>query len=598
VNILQQLAKPAAASEPVTIDRAMLDQLVERSASDFDPVHGGFGSAPKFPRQTLLELLLFATQSQITNRKSQVSQMLRQTLDALANGGIRDHLGGGFHRYSTDAEWLVPHFEIMLYDNAMLGWIYAQASQLLDEPRYARVARGIFDFVLREMTSPQGAFYTAFDAEVDAMEGASCLWTANEITEILHSDPNGDVASFLKVYGVDRGPNFADPHHGNGRPDKNILYLPDGPEREDDPWIVAARQKLYEARLKRKQPLLDTKILTSWNALMIRAMAHAGKALNEPRYLEGATRAADFLLREHQNSPGRLYRTSRDGIKQYDGFLDDYSFLAQAMLELADATGDARWRREAEMIADAMQGRFGTTGLQPLRGASHGQNDRGTGGFYFTSADAKDLIVRQMVGTDSPLPSGNAVAAMVMLDLGREDVARSTLATFAQQMQQQGEGMSAMVQAAMRHVQCHGEIRVEAGEQSQSEADRPLSPIELAHRVVGIGIAWHDPESLEVKLQILNPFHINAHDASEGMIPAELSVSGTQPIAIEYPHGQDEPYGDRSIRVYHGQISIMIRFAQAPKEQIRLHLRYQACDDSACLPEVRKEFTVTAPSAR
>jgi uncharacterized protein YyaL (SSP411 family) len=524
--------------------------------------------------------------------------MLRQTLDALANGGIRDHLGGGFHRYSTDAQWLVPHFEIMLYDNAMLGWIYVEASQLLSEPRYARVARGVFDFILREMTSPQGAFYTAFDAEVDAMEGASYLWTAEEITEILRSDANADVARFLKVYGVDRGPNFADPHHGNGRPEKNILYLPDGPEHEDDPQIVAARQKLYEARLKRKQPLLDTKILTSWNALMIRAMAHAGKVLNEPRYLDAATRAAEFLLREHQPPPGRLYRTSREGVKQYDGFLDDYSFLAQALLELAEATQDAKWKQHAERIADAMMEKFGagTTGFQPVIGVGHGQDARGTGGFYFTSADARDLIVRQMVGTDSPLPSGNAVAAMVLLELGREDVARSAIATFAQQMQQQAEGMSAMVQAAMQYVQSRGEIRAEARERSESEEDRPLSPMELAHRVVGVGIAWHDPESLEVKLQILNPYHINAHDASEGMIPAELSVLGAQPTAIEYPHGQDEPYGDRSIRVYHGQVSIMVRFAEAPTEPIRLRLRYQACDNSACLPEVRKEFTVTAPS--
>ncbi len=602
VNILQQLAKPAAPSDSINIDGDMLDQLVERSVSDFDPVHGGFGSAPKFPRQTLLELLL-TTQSQISdfksqikNRKSQIPHMLRQTLNALANGGIRDHLGGGFHRYSTDAQWLVPHFEIMLYDNAMLGWIYVEASQLLSEPRYARVARGIFDFVLREMASPQGAFYTAFDAEVDAMEGASYLWTPEEITEVLRSDANAGVASFLKVYGVDRGPNFADPHHGSGRPDKNILYLPSGPEHEDDPPIVAARQKLYEARLKRKQPLLDTKILTSWNALMIRAMAHAGKVLNEPRYLDAATRAAEFLLREHQPSPGRLYRTSREGVKQYDGFLDDYSFLAQALLELAAATQDAKWTQHAERIADAMLEKFGAAGFVSVPGAGHGQDARGTGGFYFTSADAKDLIVRQMVGTDSPLPSGNAVAAMVMLELGREDVARSTLAAFAQQMQQQAEGMSAMVQAAMRYVQNHEEICVEPRGASESEADRPLSPTELAQRVVGIGIAWHDPESLEVKLQILNPFHINAHEASDGMIPAELTVLGTQPLAIEYPHGQDEPYGDRSIRVYHGQTSIMVRFAEAPKEPIRLSLRYQACDDSACLPEVRKEFTVTAPS--
>src|SRR4051812_3349447 len=196
--------------------------------------------------------------------------MLLHTLDAMAHGGIRDHLGGGFHRYSTDAKWLVPHFEIMLYDNAMLAWVYAEAFRHTGERRYAEVARGVLDFTLREMTSPDGPFYTAFDAEVDAQEGLSYLWTATEIEQLLGP---ADANIFNQVYGVDQGPNFADPHHGNGTADKNILFLPRPIEESAsllgmtvealEEVLEPMRQTLYAARLKRKQPLLDTKILTS-----------------------------------------------------------------------------------------------------------------------------------------------------------------------------------------------------------------------------------------------------------------------------------------------------------------------------------------------
>src|SRR5437868_1155305 len=258
LSILQQMAEPRRPTQPLRIDDSFIEDLLERSTNDFDPVHGGFGSAPKFPRETLLQLLL------VRNEQSPNPLRMRQltnTLDALAHGGIRDHLGGGFHRYSTDAQWLVPHFEIMLYDNAMLAWVYAEASRQTKEKRHAEVARGILDFVLREMTAPEGGFYTAFDAEVDAMEGLSYLWTLDEVKSILGE---ADSKVFAKVYGLDQGPNFADPHHGTGRPDKSILHLPNGIDEQTEAKVAPMRQKLYEARRRRKQPLLDTKIITSW----------------------------------------------------------------------------------------------------------------------------------------------------------------------------------------------------------------------------------------------------------------------------------------------------------------------------------------------
>ena len=533
VNILEQLARPRPPSHALTIDDKLIDRLVEQSASDYEPRHGGFGAAPKFPRETLLELLLTycaqpVPKSAIGDRQSAIMKRLRHTLDAMANGGIRDHLGGGFHRYSTDAQWLVPHFEIMLYDNAMLAWCYVEAYRQTEEPRYARVARGVFDFVLREMTSPDGVFYTAFDAEVDAQEGLSYLWTPAEVNALLEDFENGDGTRFLRMYGLDRGANFADPHHGTGTPDKNILFLPDGPEQEDDPTIARMRQALYEARLKRKQPLLDTKVITSWNALMIRALAYGGQVLSEPRYIEAAERAARLLLDRHR-------------------------------------TDDA-------------------------------------GGFYFTEESAQDLIVRQMVAADSPLPAGNAVAAMVMQQLDQPDVARQTMATFAGQLESNPEGMSSMVQAAMLHLRQHREpITVEAGAAEESESDRPLSPPDMALRVVSVSAGWHDPRLLEMRLQVLRSFHINSNQPAAGMIPTELRPVGdaSDIESIEYPPGEERAlaFADEPVRVYEGDVRLLIRF-KTPKTgqpRVRFGLYYQACDDNACLPPVTKQLEVPTP---
>ena len=286
VKILEGLAEPSAAKSPIEIAMPWVHSLIEQSISDYDSRHGGFGGAPKFPRETLLELLLANFEQPVLSGAKlpattapDTRQMTLHTLDSLAAGGIRDHLGGGFHRYSTDAQWLVPHFEIMLYDNALLAWCYVEAHRLTGEQKHAEIARGIFEFVLREMTSPAGGFYTAFDAEVDAMEGASYLWTADEIDAVLSESPDAS-RIFRRVYGIDLGPNFADPHHGSGKADKNILFLPKpielvAAELKMEPAALSTllaplREKLYAARRKRKQPLLDTKILTSWNALMIR----------------------------------------------------------------------------------------------------------------------------------------------------------------------------------------------------------------------------------------------------------------------------------------------------------------------------------------
>ena len=609
VRILQEIAQPPAPTKPITMDDAWVESLVERSVADYEPMHGGFGSAPKFPRETLLELILVHNRHFPSERRM---TMLRHTLDAMADGGIRDHLGGGFHRYSTDAQWLVPHFEIMLYDNAMLAWVYAEAFKQTGEQRYARVARGICDFVLREMTSPEGAFCTAFDAEVDAREGLSYLWTKWEVEQTLGE---GDVALFTRVYGLDMGPNFADPHHSNGVPDANILHLPrplrqvaeamGTDEAALDARLEPLRQKLYAARRQRKQPLLDTKVLTSWNALMIRGLAHAGQVLNEKRYIDAASRAAEFLLTRHRTADGGLYRTSRDSAAKYNGFLDDYAFLCQALLALSDAgatagaAGDCRDAAEALLLK--MTEKFGDE--RGSEGAGPGATPTGLApvGFYFTDRDANDLIVRQKTGVDSPLPSGNAVAAMVLTETGRSGAAANTLGLYAQHMEHSGEGMSAMVEAATLFLRKAGAIRVAATAHAGT-ADRPTTPQETAAGVVTIHAGWtQDRRQLHLKLGIQSGFHINTNEpGGDAKLPLHATTvvfpGDVGAVQVAFPPGEELKlqFADRPLRVYSGEVTLVAQFETPPAKGSKLPvvLSYQACDDRSCLPPVAKQMEI------
>jgi uncharacterized protein YyaL (SSP411 family) len=592
-DLLQQLAEPPPPSADVTIDGDFVERLIERSASDYDARLGGFGAAPKFPRQTLLELLL------VYNRHAPNAARAAKvfhTLDCMAHGGIRDQLGGAFHRYSTDAEWLVPHFEIMLYDNAMLAWCYIEAYRQTEDRRYSSVARGILDFVLREMTSPQGAFYTAFDAEVDAEEGQTYLWTRAEVeatlAEAMVEDPKAEakIHRFCRVYGLDDGPNFADPHHGNGLPEKNILYLAE-PAGDKVPALLdqdlcKMREILLAARNQRKQPLLDTKIITSWNALMIRALAAAGFVLQERKYIDAATKAAEFLVKNHGNTGDGLYRTSRDGVAKYAGFLDDYAFLVQAMIALADSGGSERWKDSAKALAQSMINKFG---------------DPKSGGFFFNETGAPDVIIRQKIATDSPLPSGNGVAAMVLLSLGLPEEAGKAITVFARQLEKQAEGMSSLLQAAAIYLQQNQPLLAPAGGRAVAV---PTSPQEMSQDVVAIEPVWRSPTQLDVQVKIREGMHISAHDTVAGMMATQLAISGDNAAlvaSIEYPPAEPlkVEFSELSIHGYHRTIIIKVAFTTQPQagSNVELALRYQACDSHACLPVASKQAVVQVPAS-
>jgi uncharacterized protein len=391
------------------LNDAPLHAAEENLAQSFDDRLGGFGSAPKFPHATDLNLLLARWRA---SRHEPLLQMVVVTLDHMASGGIYDHLGGGFHRYSVDAEWLVPHFEKMLYDNAMLAGSYLVAWQETERTDYLRVVRETLDYVLRDMTDPLGGFYSAEDADSEGEEGRFYVWTPQEVQEVLGQER---AAAFCKVYDVSEAGNF----EGH-----NILHLSkpiavcakilgrEASSLEAD--LAADRAILLETRSRRVRPGRDDKVLVSWNGLMVDAMARAGAVLGEPRYSAAAATAADFLLTHLRDKLGRLLHCWRAGQARQNAFLDDHASLCNALVTLYETQADRRWLDEATRLADAMLTRF---------------FDTKAGGFFYTSNDHEPLIARRKDLWDTPVPSSTGMAATALLRLarhtGRDDHSRA-----------------------------------------------------------------------------------------------------------------------------------------------------------------------------
>jgi uncharacterized protein len=350
----------------------------------FDPQWGGFGGAPKFPQPMTLEFLL---RCHLRGYPDSL-RMVLLTLDRMAAGGIRDHVGGGFHRYSVDDRWHVPHFEKMLYDNAQLARLYLHAWQVTGDDGCQAVAQDTLDYLLREMRHPEGGFYSSQDADSEGVEGKSYVWGWEELLEVAGEE----VARF-----------FGASPEGNWEEGPNILWLPK-PGASPPAGVEEARRRLFEARERRVHPATDDKILASWNGLAIQALAEAGRALGESRYVEAASSAAGFILAELRREDGRLLRSWRDGRAGGPGYVDDYGMTAAACLGLYEATFDLRWMAEARLLADELIRLF---------------HDPDRGGFFQTGEDAEPLVLRPKDLFDNAIPSGNSVATEVLLRLAR-----------------------------------------------------------------------------------------------------------------------------------------------------------------------------------
>ena len=369
--------KGDAVCRPETVETA-----ARNLREQFDPANGGWGGAPKFPQPMTLEFLL---RYHHTTGDPAMLDMVTRTLEAMARGGIYDQLGGGFHRYSVDASWVVPHFEKMLYDNAQLARVYLHAWQKTGVPFFRTITEETLDYVTREMTGPEGGFYATQDADTEGEEGKFYVWTPEEIRDVL-----GDEADrFIAAYGVTSGGNFEG---------KSILTL--GGDLEEREALASARQRLLEAREERSHPGRDEKVLASWNGLMLAAFAEAARALDRDDYREIAERNAEFVLREMKTGDNRLHHTWKDGEAKVNGYLEDHAYLMEGLIELYQTTFDPDWYLAARDLADAMIEHFAA----PV-------------GFYDTSDDHEDLIVRPRELQDNAVPSGNSMAATALLRL-------------------------------------------------------------------------------------------------------------------------------------------------------------------------------------
>ncbi len=434
-NIVQQaerftsrLRSALQPSSPLAVGEADIENAVKQFAHDFDARYGGFGRAPKFPPATGLSFLL---RQYHRTRQEKILEMITKTLDGMAAGGMYDHIGGGFARYSTDDEWLVPHFEKMLYDNALLTRTYVEALQVTGFERYRQVATETLDYILCEMTASDGGFYSATDADSEGVEGKFFVWTPEQIREIVPDEE--DAKRFCAYYDITEKGNWE--KTSIPRTQKSLAAVATELEcsaEELQYTIDRSRPLVYQARLKRIPPGLDDKIITAWNGMMIGTMAEAGRVLNHQPYLDGAIRAADFLLTTLSRPDSRLWRTYRNGKAHLNACLEDYAYAAEAMLEVYEATGIERFLHEAVSLAERILEDF---------------EDRENGGFFTTAVDHEALILRGREGADGATPSGNAVAAWVLARLSfhfnREDfraAATKAIRAYGQQIGQVPRG--------------------------------------------------------------------------------------------------------------------------------------------------------------
>ena len=637
---VKRLSQPKTDAERPQLSAALVQSAVAAVASSYDPQSGGFDfnpqapDGPKFPVPSKVQLIqtqiakTAAQSAQQPSRKSDFTRMVDRTLQALSAGGIRDHLGGGFHRYSTDRNWHVPHFEKMLYDNAQLVDVFVDAYKRTSKQQYRAVAEETLDFVLRELTSSRGAFFSALDAETDGVEGKYYVWSKPELEAALAPR---DFQLFAAVYGVSRPQSF---EHGY------VLHLPKPiadvadelqmPRTELEARLSDIRPSLLAVREKRPPLLRDDKTLTSWNGLMIRAFANAGKAFQRRDYLAAAEKAAlDVLSTLNDPVEGHLLRSARDGEAKLRAYLDDYAFLVSGLLALHEATGEDKWLSAARRLTDDQIRWFWD---------SEGH------GFYFTMHAHETLIARTKTAYDSVIPSGNSVSVRNLVHLSRRvfeskyrEYAEQTLQAFASQLQDTPGSLAHMALALDEYLHLYGQSHSQPPAVTElftggisSPDSRPAAPeIEAAVSTRAVlqvdPVEAHQHDKLQargylsverlpstgeclvaVELNIREGWHVNANPPRpDFVIPTRLSLKAPQECElteITYPTGKSfELAGiDEPLSVYEGRVFIIAKLKLAKVSEstnLTLQLRYQACDHKNCLRPMQITLSGAVPVA-
>ncbi len=581
---LEERAQPSAEPPGGAVALRALDSLARR----FDREWGGFGGAPKFPTPSNLYLLL-----EFAGARPEAAEMLALTLDQMARGGIYDQLGGGFHRYATDREWKIPHFEKMLYDNGFLLELYAREHARTRDPQAARIVRQTADWIESEMTSPEGAFWSAIDAETHGHEGAFYVWTRDELLAALGEENFAFLAPLLGFAGP---PFFED--------NRYVLHLPERLEEVARRRRMALEDLLLEmssgrvtllfARGERERPLTDDKILADWNGMVIAGLAVAGKLLNEPSYLEMAARAADFILGTMRPAGGPLLHAWRNGHGRIAAYLGDYAFFVRGLLALHEATGEERWLRAAVDL----------TGEQVRR-----LRDSSTGGFFVAGA-SPDLLFRSKDVFDGATPSGNAVAVLNLIDLARRTgdlgwraEARMALCAFGAVIESHPDAVRMLALAVHRYHETGAGPEEAEAEYGEARAARErgadaagVSKLEHeAERIVASRLTWEGEGSdgwrpFRLVLDIAAGWHLQANPASEDyLVATELKGEGECRLRVRYPEGERFPsrFSQQPIAVYTGRVEI----AGEISGTARFTLTYQPCDETRCLPPVTRALT-------
>ncbi len=568
----------------VPLTRALHNGAVEALADRFDRRYAGFGGEPKFPPHTALRLLL---RRHRTTGDEQALQMALETLDAMARGGLHDHVGGGFHRYCIDAWWLVPHFEKMLYDNGQLARTYAIAHEITGNREYELAARGACDWVLREMTDEAGGFYAALDADSEGEEGRFYLWERDEVLEVI----GGEAGTLLcDIFNVQEDGNFADEATGE-RSGRNILHLSRSGIADGDLWpfVQSAKQQLLEARDARVRPHRDEKVLAAWNGLMIGGLAVAARVFDERAYTRAAVRAADFVLNEMRRG-NRLGRAWCDGSIAGPGYLDDYAFMIDGLLDLHQSTGEKHRLEQATGLAEEMLRLF---------------EDRCGGGFFFTAEDDEELFARTKRPFDQSIPSGNGMATLALVRLAARtgdehylQAAEGALQIFSNVMQNAPTSTGTLLVATDRYLDLE-----EADRQNREEEEAALqAPDARAIRGPITVEAWaslrraapNTEVQIAVRVTIEDGWHINAHaPGQDNLAGTELSLDAAEEryllAGVDYPEPETITLkaADEEFAAYLGQIWLHALIAIGPEVEegsapLRLSLLAQPCNANEC----------------
>jgi hypothetical protein len=592
---LAQLGAAQAGFAGGRLSWEVVDGALGTLRRDYDEQSGGFGGAPKFPPHSSLALL--ARECGRSGDES-LLRMFTETLDAMARGGIHDHVGGGFHRYAVDRRWFLPHFEKMLYDNAQLAVAYIEGYRLTGSARYAEVARGTLDWELREMTGPEGAFSSGIDADSEGVEGKFYVWTRKEILKLLGEQEGG---LFCRVYDVLEEGNFREEATGQ-HTGANILALARPLEvtakalgMEPEGLLVRlreSRERLLAHRNERVRPHTDDKRLVDWNGLMVRALARAGSELKEPRYTDASRRTAEFILTTMRTGDGRLLHSYRAGKATTRAYLDDYVFLAEGLLELREATGEERWLAEARKLMDTVLGEFA---------------DPSAGGFYTTSAGQSDLPIRLKEPLDSSVPSGNAAAARVLFRLGTVtgerrylEEARRTVEAFSGLLGQETRAADGLALAASLLLEEEAPAE-DPRTQAQGALVASGSPVEAQRGPVIVRVtpsqarvAAGETVHVTVQLALDKGWHVNSHAPTQKeLVPTEVMLADGAPATlgpVSYPPGEDVTLGagERPVSVYLREARIEAAVTINPGTpagllELPVVVRFQAASDRSCL---------------